>query len=199
MRRGRVRFILAVTVTLLFVAVGYYLMANVRAQKDTKDLVERLAPDLSAEADQRMQDFRHAKMQDGKKVWEVAARQARFSQETGELIIDEPELSLFLDNGEMVALRCREGRIYMDGQQDITRMQLRGDIRMQIGNFLLHTQEAMYESARNTVSASSPVYITGRGFTAEGQSYTVEVADKRVTLNAGVTTTVTEENAGGNG
>jgi len=196
MRRSQVRFVLAMTVTLLFVTVGYHLVVSFQRQN------EQPFPDLPPPppgADQRMQDFRHAKMQDGKKVWEVAARQARFSQETGELIIDEPELSLFLDNGEMVALRCREGRIYMDGEQDITRMQLRGDIKMQIGNFFLHTQEAMYESERNIVSASSPVSITGRGFTAEGQSYTVEVADKRVTLNAGVTTTVTEENAGGNG
>lgn len=199
MSRGQVRFALAVTATLLFVAVGYYLMVSVRAQKDTQDLVEKLAPDLSPESDQRMKDFRHAKMQNGKKVWEVAARQARFSQESGELIIDEPELSLFLDNGDMVALRCREGRIYMDGKQDVTRMELRGDIKMQIGDFFLQAQEAVYESGRNIVSASSPVQITGRGFTAEGQSYTVEVADKRVTLNAGVATTVTGEQAGGNG
>lgn len=198
MRRGQVRFALAVTATLLFVAVGYYLMVSMSAQKDIEKRLADL-PDVSPKVDQRMEDFRHAKMQDGKKVWEVAARQARFSQESGELIIDDPELSLFLDNGDMVALRCREGRVYMDGKQDVTRMELRGDIKMQIGDFFLQAQEAVYESGRNIVSASSPVQITGRGFTAEGQSYTVEVADKRVTLNDGVATTVAGEQAGGNG
>ncbi|MGH7965727.1 MAG: LPS export ABC transporter periplasmic protein LptC, partial [Candidatus Binatia bacterium] len=91
------------------------------------------------------------------------------------------------------------GRVHVNGEQDITRMELRGDIKMQIGDFFLQTQEAVYESERNIVSASSPVHITGRGFTAEGQSYTVEVADKRVSLTAGVATTVAGENAGGNG
>jgi lipopolysaccharide export system protein LptC len=61
---------------------------------------------------------------------------------------------------------------------------------MRIGDLSLNTQEAVYESAPNIISSTALVHIAGNGFTAEGQGYTVDVAAKRLTLNAEVQTTV---------
>lgn len=191
MRRKQIRFFLAAAMLLLLAMVGYYFLVNLRAQRETARLVGKLAPDLVQDADQRMQNFHREKVQDGKKVWEIAARQARYSKKDGEVVIDDPSLSFYLDNGDVIALRCKEGRIAGTlEEQKVTRMELRGDLEMQLGDFFLKTQEAIYESERNVVSSPGSVQITGRGFTVEGQGYTVEVAEKRVTLNAGVSTTV---------
>jgi lipopolysaccharide export system protein LptC len=72
-------------------------------------------------------------------------------------------------------------------------MKLKHDLQIQIGEFSLSTQEAVYDSEHDTISSPGAVQITGRGLVVEGQGYTVDVADKRLMLNADVRTTVTEE------
>jgi LPS export ABC transporter protein LptC len=191
MSRGQLRFIIGIAVVLLLVTIGYHLTVNVRAQKERDKVIEKLVADLPPETEQRMQNFRRVKVRDGKKVWEIAARQARYSGESGEVTVDAPEVALYFGDGEVIALRCREGRVYLNaGEQEVTRIELKGDLEMRIGDFLLNTQEAVYESEHNIISSSAPVQVVGRGFTVEGQGYTIAVADKRLTLNAAVRTTL---------
>ena len=190
MSRAQLRFVLGVAVLLLLVAIGYHLIVNIQTQRARTAMIDQLAPDLSQEAEQRMQDFRRFKVRDGKKVWEIAARQARYFGESGEVVVDDPEVSLYFSDGEVIALRCREGRVQLDaGAQDITKMELRGDLEMRLGDFVLNTQEAIYESTPNIISSPSPIQVLGPGLTVEGQGYTIEVAHKRLTLNAAVRTT----------
>jgi LPS export ABC transporter protein LptC len=192
MSRDQVRFLLAAATLLLMVSVGYYLIVGMQARRDNERLIEKLAGDITPQDEHRMQHFRRTKMHDGKKVWEVAARQARYSQEEGKMVIESPEVSLYLGNGDVIALRCQEGRIHMgqDGKE-VSRMELTGDLHMQIGDFSLTGEEAIYESARNVVFSPTPVQIIGRGLTVVGRGYQVDVANKRVTLDAEVQTTLT--------
>jgi LPS export ABC transporter protein LptC len=191
MSREQVRFVVAVAAILVFAMVGYYITVTIRVQRDNKQRIKEWAGDLSQETAQRMQNFRRAKIRDGKKVWEIAARQARYAEDSREIIVEAPEVSLYFRDGEVIALRCREGRVYLDtGEKEVTRMELVGDLEMRLGDFSIKTPSAVYESDRNTISSPDPVQITGRGFSVEGQGYTVDVDEKRVTLNAEVRTTV---------
>lgn len=191
MSREQARFVVAVAALCVFVTVGYYLTVTLRAQQHNEHQLKRWAADLSPEVDQRMQDFRRVKMRDGKKVWEIAARQARYSQDSRELVVEGPEVSLYFSDGTVLALHCREGRVQLDsGEHVATRMELIGDLEMQLGDFSLRAQEAVYESERNTISSPGVVQVTGRGFTVEGVGYTVDVTEKLLTLNGEVRTTV---------
>jgi LPS export ABC transporter protein LptC len=192
MSRAQFRFVLGVAVLLLLVAIGYHLIVNVQTQRARTALIDKIVPDLSQEAEQRMQDFRRFKVRDGKKVWEIAARQARYFGESSEVVVDDPEVSLYFGDGEVIAFRCREGRVQLDaGAQDITKMELRGDLEMRLGDFVLNTQEAIYESKLNVISSPSLLQVLGPGLTVEGQGYTIEVAHKRLTLDSDVRTTFT--------
>ncbi|MBI3300583.1 MAG: LPS export ABC transporter periplasmic protein LptC [Deltaproteobacteria bacterium] len=194
MSREQMRFVVAVAATLVFIVVGYYLTVTLRAQRHSERQLKQWAADLSPEAAQRMQNFRRTKIRDGKKVWEIAARQASYSEDSNEILVEAPEVSLYLSDGEVIALRCQEGRVHLDsGEQEVTRMELIGNLEIRIGDFSVKTPAAVYESEHNTISSPGPVQITGRGFSVEGQGYTVDVTDKRLTLNADVRTTVTRE------
>jgi LPS export ABC transporter protein LptC len=139
-----------------------------------------------------MQNFRRVKVRNGKKVWEIAARQARYFSESGEVVVDDPEVSLYLSDGKTIALRCREGRVQLDaGAQEITTLQLSGDLKIQFGEVSLSTQQAIYDSAANVISSPGSLQLVGPGFTVHGQGYTIEVAQKRLILHAAVHTTLT--------
>ena len=193
MSRSQVRFVLALAAVLLLGGVVYHLTVTVRAQRRNTRLLAEMAADVVPGADQRLQNFRRVQVRDGKKVWEIAARQARYFEASGEVAIDAPEVSFYLSDGEVIALRCGEGRLHLGADaKGVARIELKNDLEIRVGDFSLRTQEAVYDSERNVISSPGFVQITGRGLLLEGQGYTVDVADKRLTLNAGVRTTITE-------
>ena len=103
-------------------------------------------------------------------------------------------MSLYLDNGEVIALRCREGRVTLgEGMQEVVRMKLSGDLEMRIGEFSLKTQTALYDSAQNTVSAPDVVHVASQDLSVEARGYRIVVDEKRVTLHAEVHTTLTRQ------
>lgn len=191
MSRDQVRFLIALAVVTSLIIVGYQLVAALQAQKRIEHDMAHLVDDVEPEATQRMQNFRRAKIRDGKKVWEIAARQARYSHENNEIVVERPEVSFYMKNGDVVALRCHEGRVRLDDHEEVIRMELSGDLEMRINDFVITTPNAVYESERNVIFSDGPVRIVGQSVEVEGQGYTVDVAEKRLTLNAKVQTTVT--------
>lgn len=194
MSRNQIRFLLGLTILTLIATLGY-LGSQVGKQSDTARLIDELAAESSGEDTvQRMTEFRRVKMQDGKKVWEIVARQARYFPDKNKIIIETPQVSLYLDDGEAVALRCQEGIIHLDGNsQDLRRIELRGDVKMTMGDIAFTTEEAIYDRHKNTISSSGLIHIVGRGFTVEGRGYTVTIDTKQLLLQAEVQTTVTQE------
>ena len=194
MNRNQIRFLLGLTILALLTTLGY-LGSQVGKQPDTARLIDQLAAELTEEDTvQRMTEFRRVKMQDGEKVWEIVARQARYFPDKNEIIIETPEVSLYLDDGEAVALRCQEGTIHLDGSsQDLRGIELRGDVEMTMGDIVFTTEKAIYDRQKNTISSSGLIYIVGQVFTIEGRGYTVAIDTKQLTLKAEVQTTVTQE------
>ena len=191
MSRNQWRFVIAIVVLFLLTGVGYRLMVTMRQQRAAEEKVKEVAPDLTATTEQRMKDFRRTKVRDGKKVWEIVARQARYSQERQEVIVEGPEFSLYLKDGETVALKSQEAWVHLDGEgQEVTRVELKGTLEMQVGDFSIKTQEATFDNEQNTIVSDGTVQIDGPGLSVAGQGYKVDVAEKRLTLNANVQTTV---------
>ena len=191
MSRGQLRFIIALTVAISLFVVGYQLVATLRMQKRQEQNLAHLAKDIAPETAQRMQNFRRAKIRDGKKVWEIAAQQARYMQEDNEIIVEGPEVSLFVQDGDAIVLRCREGRVHLGEDEEVIRMELSGGLEMRVNDLVITTPEAVYESDRSVIFSEGPIRLVGQGVEVEGTGYTVDILEKRLTLNAEVRTTVT--------
>ena len=191
MNRNQARFVIGLVVICILGGLGYRLGLGLWLQRQSAQELPALA---SADGDQRMQNFRRVKMRDGKKIWEIVATQARFFEDRRELLVDSPTMSVYLDNGELIALRCREGRVYLgEGLQEVVRMKLSGDLEMQVGEFSFKTQTALYDSAQNTISAPDTVHIVGQDLNVEARGYRIVVNEKRMTLHAEVHTTLAGE------
>ena len=192
MSRRQVRFVVAVVVALLLTTVGYRLSVSLWAQRVAEEEIQKLASDLSSSADQRMKNFHRFKVNNGKKVWEIAAQQARYLKDGDEVLVDAPEFSLYQKDGGVMTLRGREARVHLSAdQREVTQVELKGDLEVHMGDFLIKTQHAVFEDGQNTISSSGAVQISGPGLQAEGQGYTVDVTSKHLTLDADVQTTMT--------
>jgi LPS export ABC transporter protein LptC len=191
MSREQVRFLIALIVAISLAAVGYHVAATLRAQRIQEENLSPMVKDVLPDTDQRMQNFHRAKIRDGKKVWEVTARQARYTEESSIIIVESPDVTLYLKDGNPVALRCQEGRIYLDDHQEVSSMELTGNVEVRVNDLVITTTTAMYKQEGNTLSSSAPLRIVGRGLEAEGQGYTVDITEKRLNLHADVNTTFT--------
>jgi LPS export ABC transporter protein LptC len=191
MSRAQLRFLMGAAVLVLLSVVGYQLWAYVQNQhRAESDVTLPLPPGV----DQRMNDFHRMKVRDGKKVWEVSAQQARYSKENNEVMIDAPQFSLYLEDGDVLSLRCKKGRVFLDTNNlEVARVELEGDLEMHIGDYIVKTQEAVFDGTKETISAAGFVQIAGPGLLVEGQGYMVDVEGKRLTLNTNVQTTFKDE------
>ena len=190
MSRVQARFVIALAVVISLAIVGHQLVTTLQAQRQNERDIAHLVTDVAPEAAQRMQNFRRAKIRDGKKVWEIAARQASYSHEKNEIVVEGPEVTLYVKNGDVIALRCHEGRVHLNNDEEVIRMELSGDLEMRVGDFVITTPNAVYENERNTIFSDSPIRIVGQGVEVEGQGYNVDVSEKSLTLNAEVSTIV---------
>ena len=198
MSRGQARFLIAAVVVLLLAVVGRGLIINQDAAKNSDPaLALPLEPPTTTE--QRMNDFKRVKVRsDGQKAWEIVARHARYLTESHLVIVESPQFSFYPKDGEAFSLRSREARILLtpdDKKEEVMRVELSGNLEMQIGDFLIKTQEAVFENEQNRISSPSAVQINGPGVTVEGLGYAVDVTNKFLTLNANVQTTLSRSDS----
>jgi LPS export ABC transporter protein LptC len=130
---------------------------------------------------QHIQDFHRVKVQDGRKVWEVSAQDAQYFEEDKTVIIRNAALQLFLRDGRTLGLEGEEGRILLDGR-DVTRVELSGNIRMTMADYVVRTDRATYDHSRELISAPGAVEVSGRALQLRGDRMEVNVDTQRVTL-----------------
>ena len=194
MGRNQIRFALGIGVLVVIVVLGY-LGARLRQDAETRQMLDEIAASTEDGAvSQRMSEFRRIKMKDGRKVWEIAARQARYLTDSNTVVIDSPEISFYFRDGETVELNCREGTIHLHEEtQDLVRIDLNGGLTMQVGDVSFTTDRAVYDHQDNTIVSDGVLNVAGEGFTAAGRGYSVTVDTKRLVLDADVRTTVTRK------
>ena len=185
---------LGISVLVVIVVLGY-LGARLRQDVETRQMLDEIAASTEDGAvSQRMSEFRRIKMKDGRKVWEIAARQARYLADTNTVVIDSPEISFYFQDGEAVELNCREGTIHLHEEtQDLVRIDLNGGLTMQVGDVSFTTDRAVYDHQDNTIVSDGVLNVAGEGYTATGRGYSVTVDTKRLVLDADVRTTVTRK------
>lgn len=130
---------------------------------------------------QHIQDFHRVKLQDGRKVWEVAAEDAQYLDEEKTVVVRGAMVQLFLKDGRALGLKGDEGQITFDGR-DVTRADLRGDIRVTLADYVVRTDRATYDHTRRLISTPGAVEIAGRALRVRGDRMEVQVSAERLTL-----------------
>jgi LPS export ABC transporter protein LptC len=181
--RKHFRLTVIALVVLLLLGIGG-LVARSLWQQHGKD-VARVGLEFLPGVSQHIQDFHRVKVQDGRKVWEVAADDAQYRQEDQTVAVRGAALQLFLKDGRTLGLKGDEGQILLDGRE-ITRVDLNGAIQVTFGDYVVRTEHATYNYEQNMIAAPGPVEISGRALQLRGDRMEVQVDTERVTLSHNV-------------
>ena len=181
--RARLR-LLVVAVILVVLGAGGVLLTRSFLSQRKADLSRRVL-DLLPEVAQRIVDFRRLKVDDGRKVWEVSAREARYFDDEQLVSVEEPSVMIFLEDGRILKLRGKQGKIFLGGQ-DLQRVEIDGDIGVEIGEYALRSDHASYEREQDVVVVPGRVSITGAGIEVHGENLRLEVKAQRLHLSQDV-------------
>ena len=191
MRKTR-RSILLVAILLSLGGVGYKAAEFVqRVQKEIKKNPLK-ALDYLPESALHMKDFHRAKIEDGRKIWELFGEEASYFKEQKEAIIRKPRFYYYDKKGEVAETTGDEAHIYIN-EKELERMELRGGIQVSFQGYVLKSEEANYLPAQDQIILPSHTTVVGEGIAVEGSSMEVELEDRKIRLVNRVKTRIEPE------
>ena len=177
--RTRLR-LLVVAVLLVVLGAGAWLLARnavARRQAELRRVTVELLPNVA----QRIENFHRVKVDNGRKVWEVSAREAQYLEADGVVVVQSPQVSVFLKDGRTVTLQGRAGKVYLK-ERELQRVELEGEIEVGLGEYTMRTDHARYEADDDRIIAPGAVEISGDNLEIHGEQMEVSVTAQRLKL-----------------
>jgi LPS export ABC transporter protein LptC len=173
--------------------VGYKVVEFVqRVQKDVKRNPALKTLDYLPESALHMKDFHRAKIEGGRKIWELFGDEASYFKEQKEAIIRKPRFLYYDKKGEVAETTGDEAHIYIN-EKELERMELRGGIQVSFQGYVLKSEEANYVPAQDQIILPNHTTVVGEGIALEGSRMEVELEDRKIRMLHRVKTRIEPE------
>ena len=185
--RNKLRWVVIAAV-LVLVGGGTFLVARTMSRQSAETITAaslEVIPGVS----HHLQDFRRVQMKDGRKLWEVAAEDARFFERDAIAVVRKPTVSWYLDDGRRLGLSGDEGRVVLSGQS-VQFVEMKGAIEVDLAELRIQTDEAVYDHENRSISAPGRVAIAGRYLDLSGEGMMIDVEARKLTLSDNVAMTL---------
>ena len=181
MRRHR-RLILLLAIFLSLGGVGYKVAQTLwqqRLREFQKNPLKAL--DYLPEAALKMKDFHRAKIEDGRKIWEIFGEEASYLKEQKQAIITKPRFYYYDKKGETAETTGEVARIYLN-ENELEKMELQGAIQVTYQGYILKSEEAIYLPGKQRIILPTQTTIISNGFELHGSSMEVELEEKKMRM-----------------
>jgi LPS export ABC transporter protein LptC len=191
MRKAR-RSILLTAILISLAAITYKVTDILRRVHKELKATPIKALDYLPESALRLKEFHRAKIEDGRKVWELFGDEASYFKEQKEALIKKPRFYYYDKKGEVVETTGNEALLYLN-EKELERMELHGDVQVTFQGYILKSEEANYLPAKDQIVLPNRTTVTGEGIELEGARMEVEIQDKKIRLLRAVKTKIEPE------
>ena len=176
------RLVLLVAIFASLGAVGYKVTSTIWANKlrDIRENPIQLLDQLPESA-LRIKDFRRAKVENGRTVWELLGEEANYNKDQRQVVVQKPRFIYYDKKGEIAEASAEIAHVYLN-DKELEKMQLDGGIELSYQGYLLKSQEAIYLPAKEQIVMPQRTTLTGEGLELQGSSMEVDLADSKVRL-----------------
>jgi len=191
MRKTR-RAILLAVILLSLGGVAFKVAEVVQKMKnvDVKNPVALL--DALPESTLHIKDFHRAKIENGRKVWELFGDEAHYRKDKREAVIKRPRF-LYYDKKDETAETSADAAYVFLNEKELERLELRGGVRVAMKGYVLTSETANYLPAKEQISLPSRTQVVGEGISIEGASMEVELEGKKIRMVRDVKTKIEPE------
>ncbi len=177
--RWRLRIALMLVAAAMLAGMATLVVRAMRPRR-MSDLAA-LAADYVPHVAQRIQNFHRVAVRDGRKVWEVAARDARYFERERKVVVRRPMLKFYLAGGGEISVEAEEGTVWVEGRE-LRAADVRGSIELTLDGYRVKTNSARYDRATGRITAPEAVVVEGEELTARGAAVEIDIADRRLRL-----------------
>ena len=160
-------------------------------QQDVKQNPQKIL-DYLPESALHMLDFHRAKVENGRKIWELYGDEANYYKDQKEAVIKKPRFFYYDKKGEVVETTGDQARIFLN-EKELERMELTGGVQVSFQGYLLKSEQANYLATKDQIEIPTHTTVTGEGIELEGARMEVEMQDKKIRLITNVKTKVEPE------
>jgi LPS export ABC transporter protein LptC len=162
--------------------VGYKVAESIWAMKVSDIRRNPLkALDYLPESALQIKDFRRAKVEDGRKIWELVGDEARYFKDQREAVIKNPKFSYYDSDGQTAETTGATAQLFFN-ERELEKMQLQGGIQVSYQGYVLRSEEAIYLPAQQRIVLPSRALVAGNGLELEGSSMEIELETKKVRM-----------------
>ncbi len=191
MRRVR-RSILLLAIILSLGGVAFKVTEIVRrVHKETKTNPIKVL-DYLPESALSLKDFHRAKIENGRKVWELFGEEANYFKEQREAVVKKPRFHYYDKKGELAETTADQALIYLN-ERELEKMELRGGIQVTFQGYVLKSAEANYLPAKDQIVLPTHTTVVGDGIEVEGSRMEVDLEPKKIRLVNAVKTKIEPE------
>jgi LPS export ABC transporter protein LptC len=188
--RRRNRLILLAVIFLSLGGVAYKVGESLWIMKTEEIKKNPLkALDYLPESALQMKDFHRAKLEDGKKMWELYGEEANYFKEQKQAIIKKPRFYYYNKQGEIIETTGATARLFFN-EKELEKMQLEGGIQVTYQGYVLKSDEATYFADAGRIILPKRATVAGNGMEVEGSRMEVELEVKKVRLVQNVKTKI---------
>lgn len=189
----RTRRILLLGVILLSLGGVAYKVADVVRQMKKVDIKSPVAMlDSLPDAVLHIKDFHRAKIENGRKVWELFGDEAHYLKDKREALIKRPRF-LYYDKKDQAAETSAETAYVYLNEKELERLELKGGVRVAMQGYVLTSESANYLPAKEQIFLPSRTQVVGEGISIEGASMEVELEVKKIRMVHDVKTKIEPE------
>ena len=188
--RRRNRLILLAVIFLSLGGVAYKVGESLwimKAEEIRKNPLKAL--EYLPESALQMKDFHRAKLENGKKMWELFGDEANYFKEQKQAIIKKPRFYYYNKQGEIIETTGATARLFFN-EKELEKMQLEGGIQVTYQGYVLKSDEATYFADAGRIILPKRATVTGNGMEVEGSRMEVELEVKKVRLLQNVKTKI---------
>lgn len=140
----------------------------------------------------QIKDFHRAKIENGRKVWELFGDEAHYLKDKREAVIKRPRF-LYYDKKDEAAETSADAAYVFLNEKELERLELRGGVRVAMKGYVLTSETANYLPAKEQISLPSRTQVVGEGISIEGASMEVELEGKKIRMVRDVKTKIEPE------
>jgi LPS export ABC transporter protein LptC len=187
--RKKRRLALLVVVFLGLAGVGYkvFQMISAAKQEISKNPIKAL--DYLPDSALHVKEFRRAKVENGRKIWEVMGEEADYFKDQKQAVIKKPRFVYYDQNGEAAETSGDVATMFL-GDKELEKLQLQGGIEVTYQNYQLNSEEAIFVPGDQRIILPKKTTLVGGGIELEGSRMEIELESRKVRLINNVRTKI---------
>jgi LPS export ABC transporter protein LptC len=174
----------ALLLTLIFLSLGalaYKVADVVRQMKKVASKSPVAVLDALPDSVLNIKDFHRAKIENGRKVWELFGDEANYLKDKKEAVITRPRFLYYDKNDEAAETTAEMAHVFLN-EKELERLELTGGVRVTMKGYVLTSESANYLPAKEEISLPTRTHVVGEGIAIEGASMEVELEGKKIRM-----------------